>query len=143
MKNVVVQPLLLLVFLVLCTVARSQNTTAAQNFPENVGDIPFDASLDDPAFTVCKPEMVLQNYNLGSYYNDHKKDIAQFVTNRYTVPADTLLQTGYVTIRFIINCKGETGRFRIYELDNNYQPFHFNPKITDQLLLLTKQLKGW
>jgi hypothetical protein len=135
--------LLLFVFLVSCLAASSQNNTAAQNFPENVGDIPFDASLDDPAFMVCKPELVFQYYNTGSYYKDHKKEIAQYFINRFIAPADTLHQTGYITIRFMINCKGETGRFRKYEIDGNYQPFHFNAGISDQLLVLTKQIKGW
>jgi len=134
---------LFFLFLLSCFAACSQNSTDVQKFPEQVGDITFDAAIDDPAFTVCNPKVVFQYYNTGSYYKDHKKEIAQYFTSRYVRPADTLYQTGYLTIRFIINCKGETGRFRMYELDGNYQPFHFNQKIGEQLMALAKQVKGW
>jgi hypothetical protein len=134
---------LFFLFLISGLDACSQNSTDVQKFPEQVGDISFDPAVDAPSFTVCNPKVVFQYYNTGSYYKDHKKEIAQHFTSRYVRPVDTLHQTGYLTIRFIINCKGETGRFRMYELDSNYQPFHFNEKIGEQLMKLAKQLNGW
>ena len=42
-----------------------------------------------------------------------------------------------------MNCKGETDRFRILEMDENYKEKKFNEKITNQLLQISKNLKGW
>lgn len=122
--------------------AWAQQARPSSNYLAHVGDIPFDPSKDDPGFIVCDTQYVLQYYSTASWYKDNKKEIAQFLTSRFT-PSDTLYQTGYITIRFIINCKGETGRFRMYELDSSYQAFHFSKKISGQLLQLVKQVKGW
>jgi hypothetical protein len=110
---------------------------------QQVGDITYDPKVDDPAFTVCDSQRVFQYYNTASYYKDHKKEIARYFTSHYKAAPGATDQTGYLTIRFIINCKGATGRFRLYQLDSNYQPFWFSDAITRQLLTLAKQLKGW
>jgi hypothetical protein len=137
-------PLLWLLLLVVYVVpAPAQQALPAQPFPAHVGDIAFDAVLDDPAFTVCDSIWVLQYYNAPSYYKAHKQEIARFLTSGYKRPADTVQQTGYLTVRFMINCKGATGRFRLFEMDNDYQPFHFSEKVSLQLLQLVKQLTGW
>lgn len=113
------------------------------NLPENIGDIAFDPQLDDSTFVLGNPNIVLQYYNTRSYYKDHKKEILTYFKSKYNPPADTSKQNGYLTIRFIINVKGQTGRFRLYELDTNYQPRPFSATISQQLLQLTKTLQGW
>ena len=113
------------------------------SFPANTGDLAFDAALDDAGFTVCNPQVVFQYYNTESWYKQHKRAIEQYFKNKYQPTAQTDDQTGYITIRFIINCSGKTGRFRMHELDKNYQPHHFHPGISSRLMQLTKELQGW
>jgi hypothetical protein len=43
----------------------------------------------------------------------------------------------------VVNCKGETGRFRIQQMDMDYQEMKFLPETVNQLLKLTQQLHGW
>lgn len=43
----------------------------------------------------------------------------------------------------MVNCNGETGRFRTEAMDFSYQPTELSEKTTQQLLNLTKMLKGW
>jgi hypothetical protein len=50
---------------------------------------------------------------------------------------------GFVTIRFVVNCKGQTGNFEIYQIDNNYQNTKFEEKYIEQLLGFVKSLDGW
>lgn len=114
-----------------------------QTFPENVGDIPFDSLQDDPGFIVCNPKQVLQYYNSNAYYKDHKKEILKYLLDNFSTQDSFQDQHGFLTIRFIINCNGNTGRFRIFEIDNNYQPIHFKEALSQQLLRLVKQLSGW
>ncbi|HEX6428663.1 MAG TPA: hypothetical protein VF008_13300 [Niastella sp.] len=115
----------------------------ADSFPANTGDIGFDAALDAAGFTVCNPQVVLQYYNTASWYKQHKRAIERYFKDKYQPTTQTDDQTGYITIRFIINCSGKTGRFRMYELDKNYQPYKFHPNISSRLMQLTKELKGW
>jgi hypothetical protein len=113
------------------------------SFPPNVGDIAYNAILDDSTFIVCNPKMVFQYYNTGSYYKQHKRAIEHYFKSRYQPTVQNTSQTGYVTIRFIINCSGKTGRFRMYELDANYNAYQFDVAISRQLMKLTKELQGW
>lgn len=113
------------------------------SFPANTGDIPFDATLDDAGFKVCNPQIVFQYYNTESWYKQHKRAIEHYFKNKYQPTIQTDEQTGFITIRFIINCSGQTGRFRMYELDRNYQPHQFHPNISSRLMQLTKELQGW
>ncbi len=114
-----------------------------QTFPENVGDIPFDSLQDDPAFIVCNPKQVFQYYNTISYYKDHKKEIVQYLLANFRTQDSFQDQNGYLTVKFIINCHGNTGRFRLLEMDSSYQPTHFREGVSQQLLSLVKQLSGW
>lgn len=128
-----------ILFLSLCLPVFAQSST----FPDNVGDIPFDSLRDDPAFVVCNEKQVFQYYNTNSYYKDHKNEIVKYLLDHFH-PQETFAdQNGYLTVKFIINCKGETGRFRLFEIDNNYQPAHFNEALSAHLMDLVKQLRGW
>jgi hypothetical protein len=126
-------------FLSLCLPVFAQTTI----FPDNVGDIPFDSLKDDPGFVVCNEKMVFQYYNTKSYYKDHKNGIVKFLLDGFRPQESFADQTGYLTVKFIINCKGETGRFRLFEIDSSYQPSHFKEALSGQLLGLVKQLRGW
>lgn len=48
-----------------------------------------------------------------------------------------------IRIRFIVNCEGKTGRFRVIGMNKNYQEKTFDKAITDQLLEITQHLDGW
>ncbi len=120
-----------------------QGSAQETTFPENVGEIPFDSLQDDPHFTICNEKQVFQYYNTNSYYKDHKNEIIKYLLGQYEAEDNFGDQNGYLTVKFIINCKGETGRFRLFEIDDNYQPVSFNKALSGQLLHLVKQLRGW
>ena len=112
-------------------------------YPDHIGDLAFDKELDDPSFKVCSEGFTRQYYSFGTdVYEGEKPAIVDFFRQNYKGKAFEN-QTGYVTIRFIVNCQGRTGRFRVQEMDLNYQPKNFNRKLTDQLVGLTKELDGW
>jgi len=50
---------------------------------------------------------------------------------------------GFVTIRFVVNCKGQTGNFEVYQIDNSYQQINFEEKYIEQLLTFVKTLENW
>jgi hypothetical protein len=111
--------------------------------PENVGDIVFDLELDDPHFKVCNEQRVYQYYNFGKgmQYEGEKSRIEAHFKNKLREKPSA--ETGFVTFRFIVNCEGKTGRFRMQEMNNDYAPMKFSKNLTRQLLKLTKQLDGW
>ena len=113
-------------------------------YPEHVGDIAYDPELDDVGFKVCNPQFVLQYYNFGKgfQFNGEKKKILDYFQARYTgTPFKG--ESGYISIRFIVNCEGNTGRFRVIEMDMDYQSKKFSRELHDTLLDLTTKLTGW
>lgn len=121
---------------------------ACSHSHEHVGDIAFDPLLDDPSFEVCNEQLIKQYYVRGNSsdtpagYDGEKKAISDQIAKRYQYPVKRK-QNGYVTIRFVVNCKGKPGRFRIETMDMAYQPFRFEEGITNQLLRLVAGLEGW
>lgn len=116
---------------------QSQNT-----YPDHVGDIAPDKVLDDPAFKVCNEDEIFQYYNFGKGLQ-YKGEKPQIVEHFKTFVSQTEKQSGYITIRFVVNCNGSAGRFRIQQMGTDYLEIKFLPETVDQLLTLTEQLDGW
>ena len=132
-----------LYFFIFIIASHSQAQNIYTETRNNVGDILFDPKTDDPTFELIAENNILttntlcgflikgERYMVLKYFDEHfKPDVIKGVT-------------GYITIRFIVNHKGQTDRFRMYEMDNNYKPFTFPKNITDSLLELTRKLDGW
>ena len=150
--------LLLLICLLPLIHAQAQ---PASSPPANVGDIAFDPALDDTSFHLHDSTRVWQYYNGAAYWLDHKDSITRFIRGRYHPPADTANaadaanaanaasaasaanQDGWLTIRFIINTDGRTGRFRLFEMDSVYHLIHFDPRIGAALLAAIRDWPGW
>lgn len=126
----------------LCSCGQTQEKTAS--YPLQVGDIYFDSKIDDPDFKLCDETKVLQYYNFGEglQYKGEKVMINEhFKAGLKTKEQKN--ESGFITIRFIVNCEGKTGRYRVQGMDYDYNEKSFNPKLTNRLLDLTKQLDGW
>ena len=111
---------------------------------KKVGDIEYNELTDNPEFEICDSTYINQYYNFGKgiQYEGDKYSILK-VFNRDLKNTNISGQTGYVTTRFLVNCKGRTDRFRVLEMGANYEQVEFKEEITDQLLKITKSLDGW
>ena len=113
-------------------------------YPLHVGDIYFDSKMDDPSFKLCDEDRVFQYYNFGQglQYKGEKPKINEHFGIGLKAESQKN-ESGFLTIRFIVNCQGKTGRYRVQGMDNDYKEKTFNDDLTSQLLNLTKQLDGW
>lgn len=114
------------------------------NFQKQVGDIQFDSKIDDPNFKICNLSKAVQYYMFekGVQYKGEKYEIIKVFRRKYK-SIDIDGETGYITIRFLVNCNGNSGLFRITSMNENYLPKIFNDEIVGQLLSITKSLDGW
>ena len=134
--------LILILVTTLCSCGQTQESTST--YPLQVGDIYFDSKLDDPNFKLCDETRVFQYYNFGKglQYIGEKIKI-----NEHFMAALKLNEqgneSGFLTIRFIVNCEGKTGRFRVEGMDNEYRESEFTDNVTNQLMSLTRKLDGW
>lgn len=133
-----------LILLLVVPTAASAQAAEPPGYMRWVGDIAFDPRTDDPNIALCWGDnWVLQYFNLseGLRYNGEKPAIDAFFKANYQ-PVE-LNQSGYLRIRFVVNCQGQTNRFRLLEADEHYNARPFDPAISQQLLQLCKQLEGW
>ncbi len=116
-----------------------------QNYLRWVGDIEQNNKLDDPNFKVCNgDDKVLQYFNLekGLVFSGEKSTIIKTFQTKYKPIFDTN-QNGFIRVRFIVNCEGKAGRFRILQSNINFQETEFNKEIVSQILNITKGFENW
>ena len=93
-------------------------------------------------FKVCDEERIYQYYNpKEASYSKGKNGLRNFILQHYK--NEGYQDSGYLTIRFVINCEGQAGRYIIHENNLELVPTKLNPKMVAQLFDLTTQLKTW
>ena len=146
-KMTFLKPLLLLVFLSLVLSSCKSDTTpeSKDEYLRWVGDIEQNENVDQPDFKACHgDEQILQYFNLGEgpLYPEEKSALLETFETQYEPVKDTG-QSGLIRIRFVVNCEGKAGRFRMIQADDNYNEIEFDKRITGQLLKITKDIKSW
>ncbi|WP_396632890.1 hypothetical protein [Maribacter sp. R86514] len=131
--------------IILCSITLSCSETKNQKeYFNDLGEISFDEQLDDENFKVCHEDVTFPfNYGgVGLIYTGEKTKLEDTIRNKFQ---DFQIdgQTGYITVRFIINCEGKSGRFRTTEMGLDLKPKKFNKDIVRQILEITKELDGW
>ena len=117
----------------------------------NVGYISPENRIDpDPEFEICGTESdIIQYYNRNkpedepAGYRGGPRAIKQYIRKHYPSLKLHHDDSGMLTVRFIINCEGQTGYFELFENDLDFQPTHFNPETRHQLLKISRELKNW
>jgi len=134
-----------LLVIIIATACSSEHSTKTKlNYLRWIGDIEFDSTLDNPDFELCHGESSVNqyfNFEQGLQYEGEKKSIIDEFDNKYQPIQSN--ESGLIRIRFIVNCKGETDRFRILTMDKYFDEKEFDPRIINQLLRITKGLNGW
>lgn len=129
-----------------CFVSCAQEANSIKNKypPRHIGDIEFDPKTDNPDFELCNPEYVYQYIGIGQgrLYKGEFIALEKEFREKYN-SENVKKESGLIRIRFVVNCKGETDRFRVLGSDENYQEKEFDKSITNQLLEITKKLTGW
>ncbi|HBV15665.1 hypothetical protein [Chryseobacterium carnipullorum] len=114
-------------------------------YPAIVGDIEFDEKLDDPAFKKCTPEKLISlQYYQGSKEFDYKGEKIAILEKLEKEKISSESKTnGYITVRFLVNCEGKTGWFRVQQMDADLKETILDKELGERLLRFTKSLDGW
>lgn len=130
-------------FVLILVMIRCQSNQDS-NYLRWVGDSKFNPEIDNENFKPCHgDESISQyfNHSKGLQYEGHKPALVDIIKKKYR--AVEVNESGWVRIRFVVNCNSRTGRFRITEADENYIERSFDQRITNQLINITKSLDGW
>ncbi|RFZ91723.1 hypothetical protein D0C36_09690 [Mucilaginibacter conchicola] len=120
----------------------AQDITKAKSYPEQVGDITFDPKTDRADFKLCDGD-IYQYYGTGTTYKGGTKALKQYLLKHYQYKPAYKNITGYVTVRFVVNCRAQTDRFRVLQIDEHYQKTTFNAGFISHLTKLCQSLNNW
>lgn len=130
----------LILLLASCRTGRNPDDSG---YPANVGDITPDPQLDDPGFSVCREHYIPQYYSVETGFEGEKPAMERHFRDKFVKNKQWKGENGYITIRFVVNCRGQSGRFRVLEMGKDLKPKQFPRALSGQLLELTKSLTGW
>lgn len=135
---------LLILFLFPLLTSCQTEKTVVSKYPAHVGDITFDEKIDDPSFKRCLSEDYrIQYYNdsQGFQYKGEKISIEEKLKS-LNIEGDKKLK-GHITVRFLVNCEGKSGLFRVQQMNQEYKETDVDKELANQLLTFTKNLNGW
>ena len=109
-----------------------------------IGLIEESESISGPDFELCYWEKVFPYY----YGSDRAgylpgKDSLRLYFETHFENEDYKNQSGYITVRFMINCKGEAGQFQLLQTGTDYRTKEFDAHLSDHLFELVRGLENW
>lgn len=122
----------------------SQNTYPHKiNSIEKVGYISFNEKTDNPDFYLCDEKNIFEYYQVNPSYKEGLKSIQDYFKNHLAALNKLVEIDGYFTMRFIINCKGNTDRFRGSFVDENFKKSKVNSDFESKIISLVKKMGEW
>ena len=109
---------------------------------DDIGDTVFNPELDAVNFTFCDSTDVLHKRARISYVggtpNMEKELLAAYVKK-----SEYESFSGYFFIRFAVNCKNESGRFRWEIVDEEFKETKCPKALEEEIIRAVKSLQYW
>lgn len=116
--------------------------SASDSILTDVGTILFDQAIDDSSFALCDSSRIFSGRN-AIMFGDTKEAIEQECMKNFEFEPEFESFSGFVVVRFVVNCNAETGRFRAQTLDFDFSKKECPPELVSHLLGIVKGLKNW
>jgi len=133
---------LFLIQLLFACAKRQDQKLSTNSYSHDVGDILFDAVLDDPAFLLCDSTKIITSRSALAYQGN-RSAIAQVVKNQFILQPEYSTFSGFIVVRFIVNCKDQPGRFRLETLGMDFQRNECPKALTKHILSIIQELYAW
>ena len=108
---------------------------------QNVGDIAFDAKKDNPKFQLCNPSAVWQGYQLKTKMDETPLLVAREFKTQFQTKDEWKGESGFIRIRFLVNCQGQADRFRLLEFDFDLKEKKFSETLSAHILRIAKSIQ--
>ncbi|MEO0732963.1 MAG: hypothetical protein AAFZ52_09015 [Bacteroidota bacterium] len=108
----------------------------------DLGYIPHDPQLDDSAYTVCDSTKIHSGRNRLHYAAGTEK-LREDIRANYVYSPKYATFNGYVIVRFLVNCQGQTGRYRVQALHPDFSPATAPATLLPHLTDLIRRLNNW
>lgn len=135
----------LLLILIIRLKAFSQNTVPQHlNVKEKIGWIPFDKNLDNSNFKVCDELNIEEYYQVNPSYGEGMPSIRKYISAHKQILETLCEKDGYVIVRFVINCQGQTDRYRTKFMSLNYTDENtVNAELQKKIIQLMRNMGDW
>jgi hypothetical protein len=99
-------------------------------------------SFSQTIITKCQPDYwTLYYFAFGVKYQVSSESLVMQANQFIDFLPNTT--NGYVTIRFLVNCKGEKGWHQVLQTDADYNEIKIDKPLTDKVLEFTKSMDIW
>src|SRR5690606_9817310 len=95
-------------------------------------------------FKICNEDRIFQYYYAKTSYIGERKAIHDTILEylkHENIEFDK--KSGYITFRFIVNCDGQTGRYRFKAVDDKLLKTTFSASKTEKLKNAIMKLSNW
>jgi hypothetical protein len=123
----------------------SQNTVPQHfNTKEKIGWIPFDKRSDNPDFTVCDELNIEEYYQVNPAYGEGMPSIRKYISAHQKSLEALCEKDGYIIVRFVINCQGQTDRYRSNFMSLDYTDENaVNAELQKKIIQLVRGMGNW
>lgn len=109
--------------------------------------VPFASFAQNRAFKLCQGDrkwggITLQSYHVGTSYPGGIRIIKMHFNERY-ISTNEPKDTGYLTLRFMVNCDGDIGKIEVLGSSRDFRRIDFSNESVDQLKALLYDLGKW
>jgi len=134
-------PFLFLLLFFSCQTAQLEQESI-QKYSHWIGDIHYDAELDESTFQLCNSTKVVHRRNALTYEGG-RSIIKEQCLDLFQFQEAFASFGGYIMIRFLINCEGTIGRFRVQTMEQDFSLKECPEELKNHLLEIVKSLKEW
>ena len=131
-----------ILIIICCIPGCNRNQEAQHMYEDQIGDTSFNPALDDINFKFCDSTNVLHK-RARVTYNGGLRALEHDLISSFKPKPSHESFTGYVIIRFAINCNNELGRYRTEVLDSNFEITKCPEDLKLDILTAFKNLKNW
>ena len=126
------------------TIVLAQNTIPKEiNSIDKVGAIIYDSALDNPNYYLCDEKNIMEYYQVNPKFKEGHNSVKFYFEEEIKRLKFSEKISGLLTIRFVINCRGEIGRVRSFAIDANYKSIVLNKIKVNVISDHIKQMPNW
>jgi len=140
LKQIVPSSYFIIVFLIFS--CNDQQKTNQLKYQHYVGYIDQEKALLNNGVLCDKENIKLTHHGPALLaFEGNKKRFKNFILSKYR--HQLYKDSGYISFRFLVNCKGEAGWFTISEMNLNLEKTDLNDDMVNELLSLTSKKENW
>ncbi|MBP2833257.1 hypothetical protein J8281_13770 [Aquimarina sp. U1-2] len=133
----------LIIFFLICLNSCKNNDASTEKYPNYIGYLDPETTISDINFEICGDEDIKGTHH-GLPKHAYKPNKGVFdKTIRATYRNKGYTDSGYLNFRFIVNCRGETGRYEIVQMNLGLEETTLSEDMVNQLFQLTADKENW